>query len=95
MGQQPATPSADLAVRVVPRARRTEVAGERGGAVLIRVAAPPVDGKANEAVRRLIARRAGVPRSAVAVVRGAAGRDKVVRIDGLDAAEARARLLAG
>jgi uncharacterized protein len=84
---------ADLAIRVQPRAKRNEVAGERAGAVLIRVSAPPVDGKANEAVCRLIAERAGVPRSAVRIVRGESSRDKVVRIDGLSADEARTVLL--
>jgi uncharacterized protein len=83
----------DLAIRVQPRAKRTEIAGERGGAVVIRVAAPPVDGKANEAVRRLIAQRLGVPRSAVEIVRGESVRDKLVRIEGLSADEARTRLL--
>jgi uncharacterized protein len=83
----------DLAIRVQPRAKRTEIAGERGGAVVIRVAAPPVDGKANDAVRRLIAQRLGVPRSAVEVVRGESARDKLVRIEGLSADEARTRLL--
>jgi len=84
---------ADLAIRVQPRAKRSEVAGERGGALLIRVSAPPVDGKANAAVCRLIAERVGVPRSAVRIVRGEASRDKVVRIDGLSADEARTALL--
>jgi uncharacterized protein len=83
----------DLAIRVQPRAKRTEIAGERGGAVVIRVAAPPVDGKANDAVRRLIAQRLGVPRSAVEIVRGESARDKLVRIEGLSADEARTRLL--
>jgi uncharacterized protein (TIGR00251 family) len=83
----------DLAIRVQPRAKRSEVAGERGGAVVIRVSAPPVDGKANEAVCRLIAERVGVPRSAVRIVRGESSRDKVVRIDGLSADEARTVLL--
>jgi uncharacterized protein (TIGR00251 family) len=84
---------ADLVIRVQPRAKRTEVAGERGGAVVIRVSAPPVDGRANEAVCRLIAERAGVPRSAVTVVRGQTGRDKVVRVDGLSADAVRESLL--
>jgi uncharacterized protein len=83
----------DLAIRVQPRAKRTEIAGERGGAVVIRVAAPPVDGKANDAVRRLIAQRLGVPRGAVEIVRGESARDKLVRIEGLSADEARTRLL--
>jgi uncharacterized protein len=84
---------ADLPIRVQPRAKRSEVAGERGGAVVIRVSAPPVDGKANEAVCRLIAERVGVPKSAVRIVRGESSRDKVVRIDGLSADEARTALL--
>ena len=83
----------DLAIRVQPRAKRTGIAGERGGIVVIRVAAPPVDGKANDAARRLIAQRLGVPRSAVEIVRGASARDKLVRIEGLSADEARTRLL--
>ena len=84
---------ADLAIRVQPRARRTEVAGEREGAVVIRVSAPPVDGRANEAVCRLIAERVGVPKSAVRVVRGHTGRDKQVRVDGVSADQVRRRLL--
>ena len=83
----------DLAIRVQPRAKRTEVAGERGGAVVIRVNAPPVDGRANEAVCRLIAKRLGVPRTAVRIVRGESARDKLVRIDGFTADEARTALL--
>ena len=83
----------DLAIRVQPRAKRTEVAGERGGAVVIRVSAPPVDGKANAAVEKLVADKLGVPKSAVAIVRGDSSRDKLVRIDGLSADEARTRLL--
>jgi uncharacterized protein len=84
---------ADLAIRVQPRAKRSEVAGERGGAVVIRVSAPPVDRKANEAVCRLIAERVGVPKSAVRIVRGESSRDKVVQIDGLSADDARTALL--
>jgi uncharacterized protein (TIGR00251 family) len=83
----------DLAIRVQPRAKRTEVAGERGGAVVIRVSAPPVDGKANAAVEKLVADKLGVHKSAVAIVRGDSSRDKLVRIDGLSADEARTRLL--
>lgn len=75
----------DIRVRVVPRARRNELAGERAGALLVRVTAPPVDGKANAAVCRLIARAAGVPQSRVSVVRGASARDKVVRVEGVEA----------
>lgn len=82
-----------LSVRVQPRAKRSEVAGERGGAVVIRVAAPPVDGKANAALCRFVAEAAGVPRSAVRVVRGESGRDKLLRVEGRDAAAVRRALL--
>ncbi|TML78555.1 MAG: DUF167 domain-containing protein [Actinobacteria bacterium] len=75
---------AQIKVRVQPRSRRSEIAGERAGAVLVRVTAPPVDGKANEALCRLIAKRAGVPRRAVEVVRGQSARDKVVSVDGIE-----------
>jgi uncharacterized protein (TIGR00251 family) len=85
---------ADLAIRVQPRAKRTEVAGEREGAVVIKVNAPPVDGKANEAVCKLIAQRLGVPARSVRVVRGEKSRDKQVRVEGIDAADVRAALLA-
>jgi uncharacterized protein YggU (UPF0235/DUF167 family) len=62
------------------------------GVLLARVSAPPVDGKANVALCRLLAKALGVPRTSVSVVRGETARDKVVRVDGLSAADARARL---
>ena len=84
---------ADLAIRVQPRAKRTEIAGERNGVVVIRTTAPPVDGKANEAVCRLIAKRLKVPTGAVRITRGESMRDKHVRVEGMDAAAVRAALL--
>jgi uncharacterized protein (TIGR00251 family) len=75
---------AQLSVRLQPRAARNEVVGERAGAVVVRVTAPPVDGKANAALCALVARAAGVPPSRVSVVRGQTSRDKVVRVDGVD-----------
>jgi len=86
-------PDALLAVRVQPRAKRDEVVGERAGAVVIRISAPPVDGKANTAVCRFVAERAGVPRSAVSVVRGQSARDKVLRVEGVELEALRAALL--
>jgi uncharacterized protein len=83
---------ARLAVRVQARARRDEIAGERAGSLLVRVTAPPVEGKANVAVCRLIAKRLGLAPGRVAVVRGASSRDKLVEIEGIEAAELR-RLL--
>ena len=58
--------------------------GERAGATVIRLTAPPVDGKANAALCVFVARAAGVPPSRVSVVRGQTSRDKVVRVDGVD-----------
>jgi uncharacterized protein len=75
--------SALLSIRVQPRAKRDEVVGERAGAIVIRLAAPPVDGKANAALTAFIAKAAGVPRSRVEIVRGASARDKVVRVTGV------------
>ena len=83
---------ADLRVRLQPRARRTEVVGERAGAVVIRVPAPPVDGRANAALCALVAGAAGVARSDVSVLRGAGARDKVVRVAGVGEAELRRAL---
>jgi len=76
--------SAQLSVRLIPRARADEIAGSRGDAVLIRVTAPPVDGRANEALRALIAKRAGVAKGRVSIVAGTASRDKVVRVEGIE-----------
>lgn len=78
------TMHADLAVRLQPRAKRDEILGERAGAVVIRITAPPVDGRANAALCALIAKRAGVPKTSVEVVRGQTSRDKVVRVHGID-----------
>jgi len=85
--------SARLVLHVQPRAARTEVAGPHGDAVKVRLAAPPVDGAANDALVRFLAERLGVRRDAVRLVAGASGRRKVVEIEGLDPGEARARLL--
>jgi uncharacterized protein (TIGR00251 family) len=84
---------ADIAVRLQPRSKREEVVGERAGAIVIRVTAPPVDGKANAALCALIAKAAGVPGSHVEVVRGQTSRDKVVRVDGVTAEALRSALL--
>jgi uncharacterized protein (TIGR00251 family) len=74
-----------FAVRVQPRASRSEVAGLHGGALKVRLAAPPVDGAANDALVRLLAELLGVPRRAVRIESGHASRSKVVEVDGVDA----------
>jgi uncharacterized protein len=83
---------ARIAIRVQPRAPRDEIAGERAGALLVRVTAPPVEGKANDAVCRLLAKRLGVAPRRVAVVRGGSGRDKVVEVEGVDEEALRSEL---
>jgi uncharacterized protein (TIGR00251 family) len=83
-----------LRVRVSPRASRDALAGTRGGALLVRLTAPPVEGQANAALARLLARALGLAPSAVELLRGASGRDKLVRLHGLDLESARSRLLA-
>jgi uncharacterized protein (TIGR00251 family) len=67
-------------VRVMPRASASGLGGERAGALVVRVTAPPVDGRANDAVLALLAEAMGVPRGAVRVESGATGRTKVVSI---------------
>ena len=85
---------ADIAIRLQPRARRSEVVGERGDALVVRVTAPPVDGKANAALCALVARAVGVAPSRVQILRGHTGCDKVVRVDGAEEAAVRAALRA-
>lgn len=84
-----------IAVRVQARAGRDEIAGERAGAVLIRVTAPPARGRANDAVCRLVAARLGVARSRVSVARGASSRDKLLEVEGLDSGALRRALAPG
>jgi uncharacterized protein (TIGR00251 family) len=81
-----------LRVRVQPRASRDALSGEREGALVVRLTAPPVEGAANEALSRFLGKALGVAPSAVRVVSGATGRNKVVSVSGLDAATARERL---
>ena len=70
-----------LTLHVQPGAARTGVAGAHGDALKVRLAAPPVDGKANDALRRFLAAEFAVPLRSVTLVRGEASRQKTVRID--------------
>ena len=74
-----------IAVRVTPGARRSEVISADADRLRIRLAAPPVEGKANEALRRFLAEACGVRTSAVTLLRGDRSRDKVVAVAGMDA----------
>ena len=84
-----------LTIRLTPRAARERLVAAHDGAYAAHVTPPPVEGAANEALCRLVAKAAGVAPSRVTVVRGQRGRQKVVRIDGADEADVRARIGAG
>ena len=83
-----------LSIRVIPRAAKSEVAGTRENALLIRLNAPPVDGAANEELIRLLATTLGVPRRSVEIVSGQRSRTKRVRITGVTSAEITEKLCA-
>ena len=82
-----------FAVRVVPRASKNEIVGVHGDALKIRLTAPPVEGKANEALSAFLAQRLGVRKSYVEIVAGATSRLKMIRVIGLSAQEVKERLL--
>jgi uncharacterized protein (TIGR00251 family) len=79
-------------VWVQPRASRTEVAGTHGEAVKIRLAAPPVEGAANAELVAFLAKQLGVSRSAVRIIKGERGRNKVVEVEGISQADVQALL---
>ena len=79
-------------MRLQPRAHADEIVGERAGVLIVRVTAPPVDGRANEALCRLLAKRARVGVRSVTIVRGAGSREKLVRVEGITGAELRVAL---
>jgi len=81
-----------LRVRVQPRSSKDALAGEREGALVVRLKAPPVDGAANEALARFLGKALDVAPSAVRIVSGSSGRNKLVAVSGIDVATARARL---
>jgi hypothetical protein len=85
---------AALAIRVTPRARKDEIVEILADQTIkIRLAAPPVDGKANKALIEFLAKVLDVPRSRVEIIAGASGRDKLVSILDLDSGEAQSRIL--
>jgi uncharacterized protein len=73
-----------FAVRVQPRASRSEIVGLHGDALKVRLGAPPVDGAANDALIELLADALGIARSAVRIISGATSRGKVVEVDGVN-----------
>ena len=82
--------SVRVAVHVQPRAARSEIIGQHGTALKVRLQAPPVDGAANEALVRLLAEALGVPRGSARVVAGATSRTKTVEVGGTTVAAVRA-----
>ena len=83
-----------FAVKVHPRAKKNAITGEVGDALKLALTAPPVDGKANEACIEFFAKLLKVPRSSVTIAAGQSGRNKVIRVAGITAAELR-RVLGG
>lgn len=70
-------------VKVIPRAKRDEIVGVEGDAVKIRLNAPPVEGRANEALVKFLAAVFDIPRAQIEIVRGETSRHKVVRVRGV------------
>lgn len=79
-------------IRVIPRSKRTTLAGVRGDCLVVKLTAPPVDNRANSALMEFLALLLDVPASAVQIVSGGASREKMVRVAGVDATFAGKRL---
>jgi uncharacterized protein len=84
--------SVTFKVRVQPRASRTEIVGEHAGGLKLRIASPPVEGRANEECRRFLAKALGVPASSVEIIGGDLTRDKIIRVHNISAAQVRESL---
>lgn len=89
-----AQPVARLDIKAVPRAARTEAAGWLGARLKVRIAAPPEDGRANEALEAYLAEELGLPRRSVRVAIGHGSATKTVTFDGLDQSTLDARIRA-
>ena len=88
----PETASCTLAVKAIPNAPRSEVVGWLGDALKVKVHAPPLEGRANEALCEFLADTLDLPRRSVTVVRGDTSRQKIIRIAGLTMEAVKARL---
>lgn len=80
-------------LHIVPNAKKSEIVGTHGDALKVRVAAPPVDGAANDEICRFIAKLVGVPRSAVTIVRGQTSKAKTVSVAGASLQKVQAVLI--
>ncbi|WP_309398243.1 DUF167 domain-containing protein [Cerasicoccus maritimus] len=84
--------SVKIAILATPKASRSEVVGWQEGALKVRVAAPPVDGKANAELVKFLAKFLGVPKRNIWLVSGEGSRRKVVAVEGIEEAALRAKL---
>lgn len=82
-----------IQVHIIPNAKIDTVLGEHGNAIKIKLRAPAVQGKANTALLRFLAKKLSIPQRAIVLERGERSRDKVIRIDGLSEADVRRDLL--
>lgn len=85
----------ELRLRVIPRARKNEIVGERAGLLAVKLTAVPVKGAANQALLKFLGDRLDVPGRCLTIVGGETSREKRLHIEGLTEAEARRRLLGG
>ena len=81
-----------MAVRLTPRASREEIVGPRDAALAVKVNAPPVEDRANAALRKLVAKAVGIAPGRVQIVRGHKNPKKLLRLQGVSAAQAAERL---
>ena len=79
-------------VRVLPRSSRNEIAGEQDGALKVKLTAPPVEGAANKALVDFLSRQLHLPKSRITITSGQTGRNKVLTVEGVTAAELRRAL---
>jgi len=91
-GAEALAKAAVLSIRVIPRAPRTRVDGMRGDAILIRLAAPPVDGAGNDALVAFLSDTLKLPRRNITIIAGEKSRDKRVAVTGLSLEQARTAL---
>jgi uncharacterized protein (TIGR00251 family) len=83
---------ARISVWLTPRSHEDKILGWDNGSLRVRVAAPPVDGKANEALLRLLARELGITQSSIRLVSGHTSRRKIMAIDGVTSQDVKHRL---
>ncbi len=81
-----------IAIKVMPRASRNEIAGVEGESLKVRLTAPPVEGRANDALVRFLAEKLDLPRTNIEIIRGDTARQKIVRVRGVSLAELGERL---